>query len=212
VYKRQYQGDHIFLKSFSLNLGLLYIIIQAIAITGAANGTNLTDGLDGLVSVPTIMCMGFFIYSITNINDIYSHSSRGVELMERLKHLNVGELSILCGSIAGALTGFLWFNTKPAQIFMGDTGSLFLGSTMATISVITKTEVFLVVAGGIFVIETASVILQVGSFKLRGKRMFLMAPIHHHFERKGMQEGQIVVRFWITSGVFTCFAMYLISL
>ena len=181
-----------FLKSFSFELGFFYIIFVYFVIVGTSNAVNLTDGLDGLAILPTVMiagALGIFAYVSGNLN--FS------------KYLlipyvpGVGDVAIFCSAIVGAGLGFLWFNTYPAQIFIGDVGALGLGAALGTIAVIVRQELVLMIMGGVFVLETVSVILQVASFKLTGKRIFKMAPIHHHFELKGWPEPRIIVRFWI---------------
>ena len=181
-----------FLKSFSFELGFFYIIFVYFVIVGTSNAVNLTDGLDGLAILPTVMiagALGIFAYVSGNLN--FS------------KYLlipyvpGVGDVAIFCSAIVGAGLGFLWFNTYPAQIFMGDVGALGLGAALGIIAVIIRQELVLMIMGGVFVLETVSVILQVASFKLTGKRIFKMAPIHHHFELKGWPEPRIIVRFWI---------------
>lgn len=183
-----------FFKDVLPQLGLLYIALVYFTVVGSSNAVNLTDGLDGLAIVPTILVAGalaVFAYVTGNAN--FS------------EYLNIpyipqaSELVIICGAIIGAGLGFLWFNTYPAEVFMGDVGSLALGGTLGIIAVLVRQEIVLVIMGGIFVIETLSVIIQVGSFKLRGKRVFRMAPIHHHFELKGWPEPKVIVRFWIIS-------------
>src|SRR3989304_2814918 len=181
-----------FLKSFSFELGIFYIFFVYFVIVGTSNAVNLTDGLDGLAILPTVMiagALGIFAYVSGNLN--FS------------KYLlipyvpGVGDVAIFCSAIVGAGLGFLWFNTYPAQIFMGDVGALGLGAALGTIAVIVRQELVLMIMGGVFVLETVSVVLQVASFKLTGKRIFKMAPIHHHFELKGCPEPRIIVRFWI---------------
>jgi len=181
-----------FLKSFSFELGFFYIIFVYFVIVGTSNAVNLTDGLDGLAILPTVMiagALGIFAYVSGNLN--FS------------KYLlipyvpGVGDVAIFCSAIVGSGLGFLWFNTYPAQIFMGDVGALGLGAALGIIAVIIRQELVLMIMGGVFVLETVSVILQVASFKLTGKRIFKMAPIHHHFELKGWPEPRIIVRFWI---------------
>jgi phospho-N-acetylmuramoyl-pentapeptide-transferase len=185
-----------FFKELVLPLGWFFMVFGAFIIVGAGNAVNLTDGLDGLAIVPVIIAtlsFGFIAY-LTG-NTVFSD------------YLNIhyvagaGELSVVCGAVIGAGLGFLWFNAPPASIFMGDTGSLALGGLIGTIAVATKHEIVLAVIGGLFVLEAVSVIVQVLSFKLTGKRVFLMAPIHHHFEQLGWTEPQIVIRFWIISVV-----------
>ncbi|MGQ8364799.1 phospho-N-acetylmuramoyl-pentapeptide-transferase [Glaciecola sp. 1036] len=183
-----------FFKDVLPQLGLLYIIITYFVIVGTSNAVNLTDGLDGLAIVPTILVAGAFA--------IFSYVTGNVNFSA---YLNIpfipltSELVIVCTAIVGAGLGFLWFNTYPAQVFMGDVGSLALGGTLGVLAVLVRQEIVLIIMGGIFVAETLSVILQVGSFKLRGKRIFRMAPIHHHYELKGWPEPRVIVRFWIIS-------------
>lgn len=183
-----------FFKDVLPQLGVFYIVIAYFAIVGTSNAVNLTDGLDGLAIVPTILVAGAFaVFAYVTGNANFSD------------YLNIpfipltGELVIVCTAIVGAGLGFLWFNTYPAQVFMGDVGSLSLGATLGVLAVLVRQEIVLIIMGGIFVIETLSVILQVGSFKLRGKRIFRMAPIHHHYELKGWPEPRVIVRFWIIS-------------
>ena len=183
-----------FFKDVMPQLGLFYIIFTYFVIVGSGNAVNLTDGLDGLAIMPTVFVAGGFA--------IVSWTTGNVNFAE---YLNIpyirysGELMIVCMAIVGAGLGFLWFNTYPAMVFMGDVGSLALGGVLGIIAVLLRQEFLLVIMGGIFVIETLSVILQVGSFKLRGKRIFRMAPIHHHYELKGWPEPRVIVRFWIIS-------------
>ncbi|MCH8492772.1 MAG: phospho-N-acetylmuramoyl-pentapeptide-transferase [Idiomarina sp.] len=183
-----------FVKDVMPQLGLMYIALAYFVIVGTSNAVNLTDGLDGLAIMPTVMvagALGVFAYVTGNIN--FS------------AYLNIpyipeaAELTILCAAIVGAGLGFLWFNTYPAQVFMGDVGSLALGAVLGVIAILVRQELVLVIMGGVFVIETLSVMLQVGSYKMRGKRVFRMAPIHHHYELKGWPEPRVIVRFWIIS-------------
>jgi len=183
-----------FFKNFSPNIGGFYLILGILVIVGTSNAVNLTDGLDGLAIGPTM------ISAATYTLFAYLAGNAIISRYLNIPHVNgVGELSIFCGSMVGASMGFLWFNTYPAQVFMGDTGSLSLGGALGTIALMTKQELLLVIVGGIFVIETLSVIIQVTSYKLTGKRVFKMAPIHHHYELKGWAEPKIIVRFWIIS-------------
>ena len=183
-----------FSKELIFNLGWFYIVFAAFVIVGAGNAVNITDGLDGLAIVPVMIAagtFGFIAYLAGNAifaNYLQIHFVPGT-----------GELSVICGALIGAGLGFLWFNAPPAQIFMGDTGSLALGGLLGTIAVATKHEIVLAIVGGLFVLEILSVIIQVASFKLTGKRVFKMAPIHHHFEQLGWTEPQVVIRFWIVS-------------
>lgn len=183
-----------FFKDVMPQLGVLYILLAYFVIVGTSNAVNLTDGLDGLAIMPTVfVAAGFALvaWATGNVNFAsYLH-------IPFLPH--AGELVIVCTAIVGAGLGFLWFNTYPAQVFMGDVGSLALGGALGTIAVLLRQEFLLVIMGGVFVVETLSVILQVGSFKLRGQRIFRMAPIHHHYELKGWPEPRVIVRFWIIS-------------
>ena len=181
-----------FFKNLIWNMDLFFIPFGLFVIIGASNAVNLTDGLDGLATVPVMLvALSFTLISYVVGNTIFS-------AYLQIQYIpDVGELSIFCGSIVGACLGFLWYNAPPAKIFMGDTGSLSLGGSLAAIAIIVKHEIVLAIIGGLFVLETASVIIQVVSFKLTGKRIFRMAPIHHHFEKKGWAESTIVIRFWI---------------
>jgi phospho-N-acetylmuramoyl-pentapeptide-transferase len=181
-----------FFKNVLLDLGWMFVPFAALVMVGASNAVNLTDGLDGLAIVPVLIVAATFLliaYLVGNAifsNYLQLHSVPGA-----------GELTIFCGALVGAALGFLWFNAPPAMVFMGDTGSLSLGGALGAISVVTKHELVLAIVGGLFVLETASVIVQVISFKLTGRRVFRMAPLHHHFEQKGWAESTIVIRFWI---------------
>jgi phospho-N-acetylmuramoyl-pentapeptide-transferase len=181
-----------FLKDQGVDLGFLYIAFGAFVIVGAANAVNLTDGLDGLAIMPVIIAAATFGVIAYLVGNFRFADYLGVHFVK-----GAGDLLIVCGAIIGAGLGFLWFNAPPAAVFMGDTGSLALGGAVGTLAVITNHEIVLVVVGGLFVLEAVSVIVQVASFKLTGKRVFRMAPIHHHFEQKGWQEPTIVIRFWI---------------
>ncbi|WP_100643088.1 phospho-N-acetylmuramoyl-pentapeptide-transferase [Alteromonas facilis] len=183
-----------FFKEVMPQLGAMYLVIAYFAIVGTSNAVNLTDGLDGLAIVPTILVAGalaIFAYVTGNANFSAYLNIPFIPL--------TSELMIVCTAIVGAGLGFLWFNTYPAQVFMGDVGSLALGGTLGILAVLVRQEIVLIIMGGVFVIETLSVILQVGSFKLRGQRIFRMAPIHHHYELKGWPEPRVIVRFWIVS-------------
>ena len=183
-----------FLKDIFLNLGYFSIPFVILVIVGSANAVNLTDGLDGLAIVPImIVALTFALICYLAGNIIYS------EYLYINYLPGAGELAVLCAAIIGAALGFLWYNAPPAMVFMGDTGSLALGGAIGSISVLIKQELVLAIVGGIFVAEAISVILQVGSYKLTGKRIFKMAPLHHHFEHKGVPESQIVIRFWIVA-------------
>ena len=181
-----------FIKSFNLELGLLFIVTSYFVIVGSSNAVNLTDGLDGLAILPTVMVVGgltAFAYVAGNI--------RFADYLGLPYVPGVGEICIVCAAIAGSGLGFLWFNTYPAQVFMGDIGALSLGAALGTIAVVVRQELVLFIMGGVFVIETISVMLQVASYKLTGRRIFRMAPLHHHYELKGWPEPRVIVRFWI---------------
>jgi len=182
-----------YMKDTFIYLGAWGMVLSYLVIVGTSNAVNLTDGLDGLAIMPTVM--------ISTALGVFAYVSGHVYFADYLQipYLpGVGELTIFCAALAGAGLGFLWFNAHPAQVFMGDVGSLSIGAAMGVVAVAVKQELVLFIMGGIFVAETLSVILQVGSFKLRGgKRIFLMAPLHHHFEQKGWHESQVIVRFWI---------------
>lgn len=183
-----------FFKGVRPELGIWYIPFAMLVIVGASNAVNLTDGLDGLAIGPVIIAAGTYL--------LFAYLAGNAKLSTYLQISSVqgaGELAVLCGAMVGAGLGFLWFNSYPAQVFMGDVGSLALGGGLGVIAVITKQEMVLVIVGGIFVVEALSVIVQVASFRLWGKRIFRMAPIHHHFELKGWAEPKIIVRFWIIS-------------
>jgi phospho-N-acetylmuramoyl-pentapeptide-transferase len=183
-----------FFKNLIINLGWFFIPFSLFIIVGSSNAVNLTDGLDGLATVPVILVAGCFAFiSYVTGNIVFS------DYLQIPYIQGMGEVSIFCGSIIGACLGFLWFNAPPAKIFMGDTGSLALGGSLGAIGIITKHEIVLAITGGLFVLEAVSVIVQVLSFKLTGKRVFRMAPIHHHFEKKGWAESTVVIRFWIIS-------------
>tara|TARA_Y100001970_G_scaffold29227_1_gene36086 strand:+ start:8029 stop:9114 length:1086 start_codon:yes stop_codon:yes gene_type:complete len=183
-----------FFKNIVINLGWFFIPFYLFVIVGSSNAVNLTDGLDGLATVPVILVAGCFAFiSYVSGNIIFAEYL----LIPYIE--GVGEAAVFCGAIIGASIGFLWFNAPPAKIFMGDTGSLALGSSLGAVGVVTKHEIVLAITGGLFVLEAVSVIVQVISFKLTGKRIFMMAPIHHHFEKKGWPESTVVIRFWIIS-------------
>jgi phospho-N-acetylmuramoyl-pentapeptide-transferase len=185
-----------FLKNVLFELGWFYIPFGVLVIIGASNAVNLTDGLDGLAIVPSMIaagCFAFVAYLVGNLifaNYLQIHHVVGA-----------GELTVFCGAMVGASLGFLWFNAPPAMVFMGDTGSLSIGAALGAISVVTKHELVLAIVGGLFVLEAASVIVQVASFKITGRRVFRMAPLHHHFEQKGWAEPTIVIRFWIIAWI-----------
>jgi phospho-N-acetylmuramoyl-pentapeptide-transferase len=196
-----------FIKDTLLYLGIFYVPFAILVIVGASNAVNLTDGLDGLAIVPVMIvatCFALIAYLSGNINFsnyLQIHYVPGT-----------GDLATLCGALIGAGLGFLWFNAPPAKVFMGDTGSLALGGALGAVSVATRHELVLAIAGGLFVLETVSVILQVASFKLTGKRIFLMAPLHHHFEKKGWAESTIVIRFWIISVILALISLSTLKL
>jgi phospho-N-acetylmuramoyl-pentapeptide-transferase len=184
-----------FFKTVALQLGMFgYIVLGYLMVVGMSNAVNLTDGLDGLAIGPAVMVAGALaIFAYLSGNSVFA-SYLAIPAVP-----GAGELSVFCGAIVGAGLGFLWFNAYPAQVFMGDIGALALGAALGFVGFVVRQEIVTLVMGGIFVMETASVILQVGSFKLRGKRIFRMAPIHHHFELKGWAEPKVIVRFWIIS-------------
>jgi phospho-N-acetylmuramoyl-pentapeptide-transferase len=181
-----------FLKSAAIPLGAFYIVLTYFVIVGTSNAVNLTDGLDGLAIMPAVLvggALGIFGYATGNV--IFS-GYLGIPYID-----GAGEMLVFCMSLAGAGLGFLWFNTYPAQVFMGDIGALALGAALGTVAVIVRQELVLAIMGGLFVVETLSVIIQVASFKLTGRRIFRMAPLHHHYELKGWAEPKVIVRFWI---------------
>lgn len=189
-------------KNFHPDLWIWFIPFVILVIVGASNAVNLTDGLDGLAIGPVaINAATYMLFSY-----IAGHATLSAYL-QIPRVVGAGELAVLCGAMVGAGLGFLWYNSYPAEVFMGDVGSLSLGGTLGTIAVLTKQEILLVIVGGIFVIEALSVIFQVGSYKYRGKRIFRMAPIHHHFELKGVAEPKIIVRFWIISIILALVAI-----
>lgn len=196
-----------FFKTIRPDLGLWYLLFGVFVITGTSNAVNLTDGLDGLVTGPAIICFltfGLFAY-VAGHYEVASYLH-----LPFIRHS--GELAVLCGAVVGALIGFLWYNSHPAEVFMGDVGSLSLGGMLGMTAVITKNEFLLAIVGGVFVLETLSVITQVASFKLTGKRIFRMAPIHHHFELKGWPESKVIVRFWIISIVLALMSLSTLKL
>ena len=196
-----------FFKNFNPDLGLLYIPFAMLVIVGSSNGVNLTDGMDGLAIVPavvTALVYGVFVY-------VAGHAALS-HYLQIAAVPGVGEVTVLCGALIGAGLGFLWFNAYPAQVFMGDVGSLAIGGTLGFISVLCKQELMMLVVGGLFVVETLSVILQVGSYKIRKKRIFKMAPIHHHFEISGIPESKVIIRFWIISILLGVMALSVLKL
>jgi phospho-N-acetylmuramoyl-pentapeptide-transferase len=196
-----------FLKDALVPLGWLFLAVAAFVMVGASNAVNLTDGLDGLAIVPVMIAAGCFAliaYLVGNLvfsNYLQIHYIAGT-----------GELAVFCGALVGASLGFLWFNAPPAMVFMGDTGSLSVGGALGAISVIVKHELVLAIIGGLFVLETVSVIVQVASFKLTGRRVFRMAPLHHHFEKKGWAEPTIVIRFWIIASILALLGLSTLKL
>lgn len=196
-----------FFKEQLLPLGLFYILFTSFVIVGASHAVNLTDGLDGLAIVPVMIVASCFVLIAYLAGNINFASYLQISYIP-----GVGDLATLCGALIGASLGFLWFNAPPAKVFMGDTGSLALGGALGAISVATRHEFVLAIAGGLFVLETVSVILQVASFRLFGKRIFLMAPLHHHFEKKGWAESTIVIRFWIISVVLALISLSTLKL
>lgn len=196
-----------FFKDWSLDLGFMFIPFAAFIIVGSSNAVNLTDGLDGLAVGPTMTTAATFL--------ILAYCAGHIKIAEYLQipHIpGAGELAIFCGALLAACLGFLWFNTYPAQVFMGDVGSLSLGAALAVVAVITKNEFLLAICGGIFVVEALSVMAQVASFKMTGRRVFKMAPIHHHFELKGWAEPKVIVRFWIISILLAVFTLSTLKL
>ena len=197
-----------FFKTVSYPLGVWgFIVLSYCVIVGASNAVNLTDGLDGLAIMPTVMvgaALGIFAY-VTGRADF--------SLYLFLPHIpGAGELTVFCAAIAGAGLGFLWFNAYPAEVFMGDVGALALGAALGAIAVIVRQEIVLSIMGGVFVVETLSVVIQVASFKLTGRRVFRMAPLHHHYELKGWKENQVVVRFWIITMLLVLFGLSTLKL
>ena len=197
-----------FFKTVVPNLGWGYVILSTFIIVGAANAVNLTDGLDGLAIGPAIICFATYV--------LFAYFAGNIKVASYLQITYVagsGELAVFCGALVGAALGFLWFNSYPAEVFMGDVGSLSLGGALGIVAIITKQEFLLAIVGGIFVLETFSVIFQVGYFKLtQGKRIFRMAPLHHHFELKGWAEPKVIVRFWVISILLALMAISTLKL
>jgi len=197
-----------FLKNIRPDLGWFYVVFAMVVIVGASNAVNLTDGLDGLAVGPSVISFGVYV--------VFSYLAGHVVLAEYLQIPYVsgsGELAIFCSAMVGGCLGFLWFNAFPAQMFMGDVGSLAIGGSLGTVAIMIKQEILLAIVGGIFVMEAISVIMQVGYFKMtKGKRIFLMAPFHHHFEKKGWHETKVVVRFWIVSIILGFLALATLKL
>lgn len=190
-----------FLKNPVFDMGIFAIFFWVVVIIATSNAVNLTDGLDGLATVPSVTALASF--SII----IYITGNVTISSYLLMPHINIGEVAIVSSALIGALTGFLWYNCHPAEVFMGDSGSLTIGAFLGYLAIISKSEILLLLIGSIFVIETLSVILQVGSYKLRKKRVFLMAPIHHHFEMKNWAENKIIVRFWIIATLSNVIAL-----
>ena len=191
-----------FFKNVGINLGWFYMVLTYFVIVGTSNAVNLTDGLDGLAILPAVLVAGALIVFAYVSGNINFSGYLGVPYIA-----GVGEVCVFCGSIVGAGLGFLWFNTYPAQVFMGDIGALALGAALGIVAVIVRQELVLVIMGGVFVVETVSVILQVVSFKITGKRLFRMAPLHHHYELKGWPEPRVIVRFWIITVILVLVAL-----
>jgi phospho-N-acetylmuramoyl-pentapeptide-transferase len=195
------------LKNVLIPLGFLFVPFTIFVMVGASNAVNLTDGLDGLAIVPVMMaagCFGFIAYLVGNA--VFAN------YLQIIFVPGTGELAVFCGALVGASLGFLWYNAPPAMVFMGDTGSLAVGGALGAISIVTKHELVLSIIGGLFVLETVSVIVQVVSFKLTGKRVFAMAPLHHHFEKKGWAEPTIVIRFWIIASILAVIGLATLKL
>jgi len=196
-----------FFKTIKPEMGIMYIVFAVLVIVGTSNAVNLTDGLDGLAIGPIIISTAAYMV----IAYVTGHFNFANYL--NIEHIRgAGELTILCGAAVGASLGFLWFNSYPAEVFMGNVGSTALGGMLGTLAVITKHELILLVIGGIFVAEAVSVILQVASFKLRGKRIFKMAPLHHHFEESGWEEPKVIVRFWIVAIILALLSLSTLKL
>ena len=196
-----------FLKDVALDFGVLFVPLTLLVIVGSSNAVNLTDGLDGLAILPTVLVGGALgIFAYVTGNQIFANYL-GIPYV-----FGAGEGAVFCGAIVGAGLGFLWFNTYPAQVFMGDVGALALGAALGTVAVVVRQELVLFVMGGVFVIETVSVILQVASFRLTGKRIFQMAPLHHHYELKGWPEPRVIVRFWIITFVLVLLGLATLKL
>ena len=185
-----------FFKNLLLDFGWFFVVFAVLVMVGASNAVNLTDGLDGLAIVPVMIAAGVFALIAYLVGNTVFSTYLQLHYVP-----DAGELSVFCGALVGSGLGFLWYNAPPAKVFMGDTGSLSLGGALGAVSVVTKHELVLAIVGGLFVLETVSVIVQVVSFKLTGKRVFAMAPLHHHFEKKGWAESTIVIRFWIIASI-----------
>jgi phospho-N-acetylmuramoyl-pentapeptide-transferase len=196
-----------FFKGILIDAGVFYLGFGMVVLVGASNAVNLTDGLDGLAIVPIMIAAGCFALIAYLVGNI-----KFAEYLQLHYVPGSGELAVFCAALVGACLGFLWFNAPPAMVFMGDTGSLAMGAALGAIAVIAKHEFVLAIIGGLFVIEAVSVIVQVASFKLRGKRVFLMAPIHHHFEKLGWKEPTVVIRFWIVACIFALIGLSTLKL
>jgi phospho-N-acetylmuramoyl-pentapeptide-transferase len=196
-----------FFKTVLIHLGWFFVPVAVFVMVGASNAVNLTDGLDGLAIGPVMIAAGCFALIAYLVgNSVFAN------YLEIRYVAGTGELAVFCGSLVGAALGFLWFNAPPAMVFMGDTGSLSMGGALGAVSVATKHELVLAIIGGLFVLETASVMVQVASFKLTGKRVFRMAPLHHHFEQKGWKEPTIVIRFWIIASILALIGLSTLKL
>jgi phospho-N-acetylmuramoyl-pentapeptide-transferase len=196
-----------FFKLFTPELGWLYLFFAVLVLVGTANAVNFTDGLDGLAIGSLLIAWGTFT--------VLSYAAGNAIVAEYLGIANVkgtGELTVFCGSVVGASLGFLWFNSHPAEVFMGDVGSMAMGGALGTVAMLIKQEILLILVGGLFVLEAVSVILQIGSFKLRGRRIFRMSPLHHHFELAGWSESKVVIRFWILAILFALLALATLKL
>ena len=194
-------------RNVIVDMGALWIPFAVLLVMGSSNAVNFSDGLDGLLAGLLIMVF-IALAIISYLTGRYDFSEYlGIPFI-----LGAGELTVLCLAIIGALVGFLWFNSHPAEVFMGDVGSLALGGTVASIALVLRKELLILIIGGVFVLEIASVIIQVASFKLRGKRIFRMAPLHHHFELSGWAESKVVVRFWILGGLFAIIALSILTI
>ncbi|WP_411576866.1 phospho-N-acetylmuramoyl-pentapeptide-transferase [Terasakiella sp. A23] len=196
-----------FFKDVLINLGWFFPVFAIFVMIGASNAVNLTDGLDGLATVPVIIACGVFAIIAYLIGNAVFSGYLQIHYVP-----GAGELAVICAAVIGGCIGFLWFNAPPAMVFMGDTGSLALGGTLGSIAVVTKHELVLAIVGGLFVLETVSVIVQVASFKLTGKRVFKMAPLHHHYEKKGWAEPTIVIRFWIIAVILALIGLATLKL
>ncbi len=197
-----------FFKNITPDLGLFYLVFASIVMVGSSNAVNLTDGLDGLAILPVVICTGVYTIFIY----VAGHAQFALYL-QITPVIGVGEVTVFCAALMGAGLGFLWYNAQPAEIFMGDVGSLSLGGVIGFLAVLCKQELILIIAGGVFVIETFSVVLQVCYFKSTGgKRLFRMAPLHHHFELKGWAESKIIIRFWIMSVLFALASLSILKL